>query len=151
VLSDPTSHLLPWSEVVYEPDSPITKFIDSCQGKRFNQQPPPIPINLGLLSPFADKTPLERAKFLESEDLFANIHAAPAASGQTAIPKDLDADLHFTCFIQTPEASARKEEIAKGGRRIKLDGGRAGPVDHGKSSMDLLKVHTLCWPGLPLI
>ena len=77
-----------------------------------------------------------------------NIHAAAAAGGQTAVPADLDTDLHFTCFIQAPEASAREVEIATGERRlIELDGRRAGLVDRGKS-MDLLKVRTLCYPGL---
>jgi len=86
---------------------------------------------------------LERAKFLESTDLFANIHAAAAASGQTAVPEDLDTDLHFTCFVQAPEASVREAKIATGERRlIELDGGRAGPIDRGKST-DLLKVSTL--------
>ena len=95
-------------------------------------------------SPLSDKTPLERAKFLESTDLFANIHAAAAAGSQTAVPTDLDTDLHFTCFVQAPEASAREAEIATGERRlIELDGRRAGPVDRGKST-DLLKVRTLC-------
>ena len=97
-----------------------------------------------LSSPLSDKTPLERAKFLESTDLFANIHAAAAAGGQTAVPTDLDTDLHFTCFVQAPEASAREAEIATGERRlIELDGRRAGPVDRGKST-DLLKVRILC-------
>jgi len=83
---------------------------------------------------------LERAKFLESTDLFTNIHAAAAASGQTAVPDNLDTDLHFTCFVQAPDASAREAEVATGERRlIELDGGRAGPVDRGKST-DLLVV-----------
>ena len=87
-----------------------------------------------------DKTPLERAHFLESTDLFTGIHAAAAASGQTAVPDNLDTDLHFTCFVQAPDASARKAEVATGERRlIELDGGRAGPVDRGKST-DLLEV-----------
>ena len=98
-------------------------------------------------SPFAEKTPLERAKFLECTDLFTNIHAAAASGGQTAVPDDLNTDLHFTCFVQAPEASAREAEIATGERRlIELDGGRAGPVDRGKST-DLLEVRTLCLSG----
>ncbi len=99
--------------------------------------------SLCVLSFYAEKTPLERAQFLESTDLFANIHAAAAASGQTAVPEDLDTDLHFTCFVQAPDASAREAKVATGERRlIELDGGRAGPVDRGKST-DLLKVRTL--------
>ena len=88
---------------------------------------------------------MERAEFLESTDLFAKIHAAAAASGQTTVPKDLDTDLHFTCFVQAPEASAREAETVTGERRlIELDGGRAGPVDRGKST-DLLEVRAaLC-------
>ena len=114
-----------------------------------SNQPTCKPLLINLWSfPFADKTPLERAKFLESTDLFANIHAAAASGGQTAVPTDLDTDLHFTCFVQAPEASAREAEIVTGERRlIELDGGRAGPVDRGKST-DLLKVcSTLCYPG----
>ncbi|KAI9511402.1 peptidase C12 ubiquitin carboxyl-terminal hydrolase 1 [Russula earlei] len=105
-------HALLNAKVVYEPGSPLTKFLD------------------------AYKTPLERAKFLESTDIFAKIHAAVAASGQTAVPDNLDTDLHFTCFVQAPSRSA---EVATGELRlIELDGGRAGPVDRGKST-DLLK------------
>ena len=89
---------------------------------------------------FVEKSPLERAQFLESTDLFTNIHAAAAASGQTAVPDNLDTDLHFTCFVQAPDASVREGEVATAERRlIELDGGRAGPVDRGKST-DLLKV-----------
>ena len=99
---------------------------------------------------FVEKTPLERAQFLESTDLFTHIHAAAAASGQTVletvVPENLDTDLHFPCFVQAPDASARKAEVATGGRRlIELDGGRA-PVDRGKST-DLLKVQNHFLPG----
>ena len=95
----------------------------------------------------AEKTPSERAQLIESTDLFTNIHAAAAASGQTAVPENLDTDLHFTCFVQAPNASTREAEVATGGRRlIELDGGRAGPVDRGMST-DLLKVRNHCLPG----
>jgi ubiquitin carboxyl-terminal hydrolase L3 len=79
--------------------------------------------------------------FLESTELFADIHAAVAGSGQSAVPADLDTDLHFTCFVQAPEAAVREAEVATVGKRrlIELDGGRAGPVDRGEST-DLLKV-----------
>jgi len=110
-------HALINSKVVFEPESPITQFIDAC----------------------SDKSPLERAKFLETTELFASIHAAAAAGGQTAVPDNLDTDLHFTCFIQAPEASAREAKTTTGEHRlIELDGRRAGPVDRGKST-DLLK------------
>ncbi|KAI0272614.1 peptidase C12 ubiquitin carboxyl-terminal hydrolase 1 [Gloeopeniophorella convolvens] len=109
-------HALTNAQVVFEPESPIAKFIDECQ----------------------DKTPLQRAKFLESTELFATAHATAAAGGQTAVPTDLDTDLHFTCFVQAPDASAREAEVSTDERRlIELDGGRAGPVDRGKST-DLL-------------
>ncbi|KAI0262388.1 ubiquitin carboxyl-terminal hydrolase [Russula aff. rugulosa BPL654] len=91
------------SQLVFEPESPISNFIDAC----------------------SENSPLERAQFLESTDLFTNIHAAAAASGQTVVPDNLDTDLHFT--FATDER-----------RLIELDGGRAGPVDRGKST-DLLK------------
>jgi hypothetical protein len=106
-----------------------------------------LPILINVLS-FVEKSPLERAQFLESTDIFTNIHAAAAASGQTAVPDNLDTDLHFTCFVQAPDASAREAEVETGERRlIELDGGRAGPVDRGKST-DLLKVRSHCRPGL---
>jgi ubiquitin carboxyl-terminal hydrolase L3 len=84
---------------------------------------------------------LERAKFLESTKIFATIHADIAASGQTAVPNELDTDLHFTCFVQALEASVREDGVLPTGelRLIELDGGRAGPVDRGVST-DLLKV-----------
>lgn len=105
-------HALTNAQVVYEPESPIAQFIDACQ----------------------DKTPQERAEFLETTKIFADIHAATAASGQTTPPTNLDTDLHFTCFVQAPEASAREAEVATDMRRlIELDGGRAGPVDRGES------------------
>ncbi|KAF8273126.1 peptidase C12 ubiquitin carboxyl-terminal hydrolase 1 [Lactarius quietus] len=108
-------HALTNAQVVYEPGSPITRFID------------------------AYKTPEERAKFLETTSIFADIHAATAAGGQTAPPTDLDTDLHFTCFVQVPSASAREAEVETEERRlIELDGRRAGPVDRGESK-NLLK------------
>jgi hypothetical protein len=103
-------------------------------------------IVLGFLF-FSEQTPLERARLLETTEIFANIHAAVATGGQTAVPDKLDTDLHFTCFVQAPDASVREAEIATGERRlIELDGRRAGPVDRGKST-DLLKVRAT-WPGL---
>jgi len=110
-------HALINANVVFSPESPITQFIDAC----------------------SEQTPLERARFLETTEIFADIHAAVATGGQTAVPDKLDTDLHFTCFVQAPDASAREAEIATGERRlIELDGRRAGPVDRGKST-DLLK------------
>jgi hypothetical protein len=86
------------------------------------------------------KTPTERAKLLETTPLFANIHADAAAAGQTSVPENLDTDLHFTCFVQAPEAGARPTETPKKTMRlIELDGRRAGPVDRGACT-DLLRV-----------
>ena len=52
--------------------------------------------------------------------------------------------MHFTCFVQAPEASAREAEVTTNKRRlIELDGRRAGPVDRGEST-DLLKVRPAC-------
>ena len=109
----------------------------------------PILIRSRWLPLFPDKTPSERAQFLETTEIFASIHAALATSGQTAVPDNLDTDLHFTCFVQAPEASAREAEVATGARRvIELDGRRAGPVDRGEST-DLLKVrHGATYPCL---
>ena len=96
------------------------------------------------------KTPLERAKLLESTSLFKNIHAETAQAGQTAPPVDLDVDLHFTCFVEAPDAAVRTS--TKGvysTRLIELDGARDGPMDHGPAN-DFLKVRRIfgiltCW------
>jgi len=138
------------ANVVFTPHSAITQYIDACSGKprlaiRSSLSPQFSYVVLGF--PFPDKTPLERAQFLETTEIFADIHATLATSGQTAVPTNLDTDLHFTCFVQAPEASARVAETTTGELRlIELDGGRAGPVDRGKST-DLLKVRAT-WPGL---
>ncbi|KAH7925754.1 cysteine proteinase [Leucogyrophana mollusca] len=110
-------HALCNTDVTLAPESPLEKFIEECQ----------------------DKTPLERAKILETTPLFAKIHEEGASSGQTAVPSDLDTDLHFTCFVQAPDASARATETPTTTRRmIELDGSREGPIDRGESK-DLLE------------
>ena len=56
--------------------------------------------------------------------------------------------LHFTYFVQAPEAFEREAEFAPGERcLIELDGRREGPVNRGKST-DLLKVRTLSYTDL---
>jgi len=110
-------HALCNSDVTFAPESPLAKFIEECQ----------------------DKSPLERAKILETTPLFAQIHEEAASSGQTVVPDNLDTDLHFTCFIQAPDAIARETETpTKKMRLIELDGRRDGPVDRGECK-DLLK------------
>ncbi|KAI0065636.1 peptidase C12 ubiquitin carboxyl-terminal hydrolase 1 [Artomyces pyxidatus] len=110
-------HALANSDVMYEPESPLAQFIDICK----------------------DKTPLERAKILETTDLFSDVHADAAQAGQSAVPDNLDTDLHFTCFVLAPDAAARQTQTETSERRlIELDGDRAGPLDRGKST-DLLK------------
>ncbi|THH05178.1 hypothetical protein EW146_g9971 [Bondarzewia mesenterica] len=43
-----------------------------------------------------------------------------------------DVDLHFTCFVQAPSASARENETEPMEMRlIELDGRRNGPIDRG--------------------
>ncbi|KAI0731220.1 cysteine proteinase [Earliella scabrosa] len=111
-------HALINSDVTFAPESPIQKFIELCK----------------------DKTPLERAKILETTPLFANIHEAAASGGQSAIPADLDTDLHFTCFVQAP-SPPREDGAAVSPdhmRIIELDGRREGPIDRGARE-DFLK------------
>jgi hypothetical protein len=91
------------------------------------------------------RTPLERAKIFEDTPLFKNIHAETAETGQTAPPKDLKVDLHFTCFVEAPDASVRTS--TKGGyskRLIELDGSRDGPMDHGPVK-NFLQVRNSRW------
>ncbi|KAJ7281832.1 peptidase C12, ubiquitin carboxyl-terminal hydrolase [Mycena rebaudengoi] len=96
-------HAIANSAVTLEPESPLAKFIDQCSGK----------------------TPEERAKLLETTPLFADIHAQAASSGQSAVPTNLDTNLHFTAVTLRM-------------RLIELDGRRVGPIDRGECT-DLLK------------
>jgi ubiquitin carboxyl-terminal hydrolase L3 len=122
-------HALANSGVTLTPTGPLQEFIFQCE----------------------DKTPLERAKLLETTPLFANIHAESASSKLNQSAAITDTDLHFTCFIEAPDADLRK--LAQGGdvkekaksdmestglRLVELDGRRAGPVDHGECK-DFLK------------
>jgi len=103
-------HALANSPVDLEPESPIAQFIDLSK----------------------TKTPLERAKLVENTLLFKNIHAETAVTGQTAPPENLNVDLHFTCFVEAPDASVRTSTRGEYSKRlIELDGSRDGPVDHG--------------------
>jgi len=98
------------SPVELEPESPIAQFVDQCKSK----------------------TPFERAKLIENAPLFKNIHAETASTGQTAPPEDLNVDLHFTCFVEAPDASVRTSASGEYSKRlIELDGSRDGPMDHG--------------------
>lgn len=93
---------------------------------------------------FEAKTPLERAKLLEDAPLFKNIHAETAQTGQTAPPTDLNVDLHFTCFVEAPDASVRELESSGCSKRlIELDGSRDGPMDHGPV-VNFLQVRERC-------
>ncbi|OCB86351.1 peptidase C12, ubiquitin carboxyl-terminal hydrolase 1 [Sanghuangporus baumii] len=85
------------------------------------------------------KTPVERAKLLETTPLFADVHASEAQSGQSAVPRNLDTDYHFTCFVHAPSTEPGKPKGVDGHRLVELDGRRVGPIDRGPSE-DLLKV-----------
>jgi len=107
-------HAIANSDVTLEPGSPLAKFIEQC----------------------TDKTPEERAKLLETTPLFADIHAAAASSGQSAVPANLDTDLHFSCFVAAPSSRGPTSDGASM-RIVELDGRRNGPIDRGECT-DLL-------------
>ncbi|KII85743.1 hypothetical protein PLICRDRAFT_44131 [Plicaturopsis crispa FD-325 SS-3] len=115
-------HALANTDVAFLPESPLAKFINECR----------------------DKTPEERAKVLETTPLFADIHAEAASSGQSSVPRDLDTDLHFTCFVEAPSGECRAPGVpptpTTKGRIIELDGRRNGPVDRGECNDLLLDV-----------
>jgi len=103
-------HALLNSPVQLKPLSPLSEFMEQCKSK----------------------TPLQRAELLRNTPLFKDIHAETAKTGQTAPPEDLNVDLHFTCFVAAPDASARMPENGEHPKRlIELDGSRDGPMDHG--------------------
>ena len=94
-----------------------------------------------------DKTPLERAEILETTPLFADIHAAAASGGQSAVPADLDTDLHFTAFVQAPSPPSREDGTPvtpEGMRILALDGRLEGPVDRGASTNFLQVRGSVC-------
>ncbi|KAF8556693.1 cysteine proteinase [Imleria badia] len=107
-------HSLANTDVSFISESPLAKFIEECKGK----------------------TPEERAKLLETTPLFEKIHESAALSGQTAVPQDLETDLHFTCFVKARATEPTSE--TQQWRLIELDGGRIGPIDRGECN-DLLK------------
>lgn len=126
--------------------SPLSKFIYQCRGKSYTEAR----FTICLIR--IDKNPLERARILETTPLFTKIHAELAASGQTAVPSNLDTDLHFICFVEAPEADFREgtrgtapahgsenAEENTGMRLVELDGDRFGPIDRGECK-DLLGV-----------
>ena len=110
---------------------------------------------------------MERAKILSSTPLFAKVHTESASSKLNQTAPELNTELHFTCFVEAPEADIRwiardrdggaggggatteedfekeREEVAQksgtGMRLVELDGRREGPVDHGECK-DFLKV-----------
>ena len=98
---------------------------------------PPSPPCLPFIDLYLGKTPEERAKLLETTPLFERIHESAASSGQTAVPDDLDTDLHFTCFVRAPVTEPGSGATQRW-RLIELDGGRIGPIDRGEC-VDLLK------------
>ncbi|KAG8949920.1 ubiquitinyl hydrolase 1 [Tulasnella sp. 424] len=80
-------------------------------------------------------SPSDRADLLAKTTLFAEVHqeAATSAQSSSAVPTNLDTDLHFTCFIQAPSPKTPGEK-----RILEMDGRRAGPIDRGVSK-DFLK------------
>jgi ubiquitin carboxyl-terminal hydrolase L3 len=110
---------------------------------------------------------LERAEILSTTPLFAKIHTETASSDLNQTAPIIDTELHFTCFVEAPEAEFRwiarerdgkdaeedfekeRDEVARqsgtGMRLVELDGRREGPIDHGECK-DLLKVsrHRFC-------
>jgi len=82
----------------------------------------------------SDLTPDERAKLLETTELFATAHAKAASGGQSSMPENLDTNDHFIAFVQAPDP------LQPGRMRlIELDGGRPAALDLGEST-NLLNV-----------
>jgi len=104
------------SDVTVKPNSPLQKF---------QQQS-------------VDLTPDERAKLLETTNLFATAHEEAARGGQSSMPANLNTNEHFVAFVQAPDADPANPDSVKN-RLIELDGTRATPIDHGEITVDLLR------------
>ncbi|KAF8178061.1 hypothetical protein BJ912DRAFT_856401 [Pholiota molesta] len=120
-------HALANSGVAFTPTSPLQNFIIECEGKQ---------------------NPSGTRQALATTPHFASIHAQTAAAGQTQ--QNLDTNLHFTCFVEAPDADIRQvaqgkepdpvavnDKTLTGMRLIELDGRRNGPIDRGECT-DLL-------------
>jgi len=116
------------SNVTLAPESPLQKFIEECR----------------------DKSPLDRARLLETTSLFGDIHASVAGEGQSAVPSaGVRVGQAYTCFVVAPKTTQKEEATnanvsgdeapsSIGQRIVELDGTRTGPVDHGVCT-DLLE------------
>jgi len=86
-----------------------------------------------------NKTPEERAAYLEISSHIESAHFAVAQTGQSQVPSsDDEVDLHFSCFV--PAKVDGVESI------VELDGRRPGPINHGQiygnfleSAVDVVK------------
>ncbi|CCA66716.1 probable ubiquitin thiolesterase L3 [Serendipita indica DSM 11827] len=103
------------TNVTIKPGTPLQKF------------------QLATIAIWKEQTPEERAKLLETTDLFAAAHAEAASGGQSSLPPNLDTREHFVAFVQAPDPNEDGKH-----RLIELDGRRNGPLDLGPSE-DLLK------------
>lgn len=86
-----------------------------------------------LTKPTEDKTPDERAKLLETTEIFATAHATAASGGQSRMPEGLKANDHFIAFVHAPDGQDPTKS-----RLVQLDGRRSKAIDIGEST-DLLK------------
>lgn len=89
------------------------------------------------LNPIQELDPDERAKLLQTTDLFATAHAQAASGGQSSMPENLNTNEHFVAFVQAPNPLEPGKK-----RLVELDGRRPAPLDLGDST-DLLKVFDL--------
>lgn len=87
-----------------------------------------------LISRCVGLTPQERAKLLETTELFASAHAAAASDGQSRMPEGGKVNEHFVAFVQAPDPTQPGKH-----RLIELDGRRSCPAELGECT-DLLTV-----------
>lgn len=81
-----------------------------------------------FISGTAEKTPAERATFLEEYKEFQDEHASQAGEGQSAMPSEGETKHHFVAFVK-----------GTNNQLIELDGTKAGPAIIEENCEDLLK------------
>jgi ubiquitin carboxyl-terminal hydrolase L3 len=127
--------------VTIEPESALQKFQEQSIGSSSSSIQP-----FALMHRCVALTPQERAKLLETTELFASAHAAAASGGQSRMPEGGKVNEHFVAFVQAPDPTQPGKH-----RLIELDGRRSCAADLGECTELLTVCPLLGWARIPVL